>query len=383
VFNLSVLSEMSCSSRKEDFLEIDGSLMEGGGQILRMSVGFSALLRRPIRIQKIRGHRSRPGLKAQHLNGMFLVRDVSEGSVLNGAKMDSSVIDFTPGTRLRGGDHFADTKTAGATTLLAQVSLPCLLFADAETNLNLRGGTDAIMAPPAEYYVRVFRANLNKFGADFGYDVVKKGYFPRGGGQLVLKVPPVKRLNPVTLTDMGEVTSVSITASVAGKLPVNISREMADAAKNALLKGGIKCEVKVDAFKEGNAAGNGSSILVVAETSTGCVLGGSAVGSPKEKPWVTGETAARELLDSIESRPCVDAHMQDQMVMPMALAAGKSRVRMGPLTMHTRTAIHICEMLSGAVFKVEKVEDNGGAVVVECEGIGMVNEDFKEASGNR
>merc|ERR1719507_253557 len=99
------------------------------------------------------------------------------------------------------------------------------------------------------------------------------------------------------MTEMGDVTKVTVNASVAGSLPVSVAQEMA------------------------SAAGNGSSVWIVCETSTGCVLGGSEVGSNKERPRLTGEAAAREPLDSLEQRPCVDGHMQDQMVVLMALAA--------------------------------------------------------------
>jgi RNA 3'-terminal phosphate cyclase (ATP) len=353
-----------------EFKAIDGSLMEGGGQILRMSVGFSALLRKPIRIANIRGLRSKPGLKAQHLNGLFLVRDIS-GSVLDNAVMNSTEIDFTPGRALSGGEYAADTKTAGATTLLAQVSLPCLLFADAKTMLDLRGGTDAQMAPSANYYAKVFRPNLNKFGADFDCQILKKGYYPRGGGRVVLTVDPVHCLQPVTMTVMGDIVSVCITSSVSGTLPIRVSQEMAAAAKKCLAKGGFKTEINVESYQEPSATGNGSSILIVAQTSTGCILGGSAIGTPKEKPSATGESAARELLDSLEFGACVDGHMQDQLIILMALAKGTSKVRMGPLSLHTETAIHVSREMSGATFNVEQA--GGSAVIVVCDGIGFEN----------
>lgn len=50
-------------------LIIDGSMLEGGGQLLRNSVTLSALLCKPISIQKIRNGRRPPGLKAQHEAG--------------------------------------------------------------------------------------------------------------------------------------------------------------------------------------------------------------------------------------------------------------------------------------------------------------------------
>ena len=48
-------------------IEIDGSMGEGGGQVLRSSLALSLLGRTPLRIRKIRAGRARPGLMRQHL----------------------------------------------------------------------------------------------------------------------------------------------------------------------------------------------------------------------------------------------------------------------------------------------------------------------------
>jgi RNA 3'-terminal phosphate cyclase (ATP) len=46
---------------------IDGSMGEGGGQILRTSLSLAAITGTEIVIEKIRAKRNKPGLKRQHL----------------------------------------------------------------------------------------------------------------------------------------------------------------------------------------------------------------------------------------------------------------------------------------------------------------------------
>lgn len=53
--------------------DIDGSMLEGGGQILRMALAFSVLKQIPVRVFNIRAGRSNPGLRAQHLKGNFYI----------------------------------------------------------------------------------------------------------------------------------------------------------------------------------------------------------------------------------------------------------------------------------------------------------------------
>ena len=54
------------------------------------------------------------------------------------------------------------------------------------------------------------------------------------------------------------------------------------------------------------------SFSIIAETSTGCLLGGSALGKRELKAEEVGRKAADELLQSINTRACVDSYAQDQ-----------------------------------------------------------------------
>jgi RNA 3'-terminal phosphate cyclase (ATP) len=54
-----------------DSIHLDGTTLEGGGQILRLATCLSALSKTPIHITNIRGNRSGGGgLKAQHLTSV-------------------------------------------------------------------------------------------------------------------------------------------------------------------------------------------------------------------------------------------------------------------------------------------------------------------------
>lgn len=116
--------------------------------------------------------------------------------------------------------------------------------------------------------------------------------------------------------------------------------------------------------------GAGSGIVLWAELDGGGVIGGSAVGAKSFEPEKTGEQAADELVRGLNEGGCVDEWLQDQIIIFMALADGKSEVRCGTggLTLHTRTAIWLAQELTDAKFEVE--DEPSGTVVIRCQGIG-------------
>ncbi len=49
-----------------------------------------------------------------------------------------------------------------------------------------------------------------------------------------------------------------------------------------------------------------------AETDTGCILGGSAIGNRQTPAKAVGKQAATELVPVIQKEYCVDTYTQDQ-----------------------------------------------------------------------
>lgn len=376
-------------------LKIDGSLGEGGGQVLRIALSLSALYGIPVEITNIRAGRSKPGLAAQHLKGVELVKQICNARV-TGTYVGSTRLEFWPDSLQNYNRELrADIQTAGCICLLAQVALPCALFIPSSTPviLVLRGGTNVPMGPSIEYLTEVFKPLLNKFGANFEFTVVKRGYFPKGGGEVHLRIQPVKSLNPVTLLEPGEPVSISGWAYVAGSVNITEANRMASDAKKTITKKLDENKIPVppiniEAYREDRsmAVGNGSGINIVCRTSTDCLLGGCGLGSSSQ--IAAGITAADEILVPLTEGACVDEHAQDQMIILMALASGRSKIRTGTrdLTCHTQTAIQVAELMlgdKGLRFQCSKEPSKDGgseSLILECEGLGLTNDNASEVS---
>jgi RNA 3'-terminal phosphate cyclase (ATP) len=109
-------------------IEIDGSMGEGGGQILRSALALSVVTGTPFRITDIRANRKpKAGLRRQHVTAVRAAAEIS-GAQVEGDFVESRELTFRPGT-LRPGDYTFDIGSAGSTTLVLQTVLPPLLTA--------------------------------------------------------------------------------------------------------------------------------------------------------------------------------------------------------------------------------------------------------------
>jgi RNA 3'-phosphate cyclase len=220
---------------REFEVELDGSQGEGGGQILRTTVSVAAILRKSLRIYNIRAGRPKPGLAAQHLTGINLIGEISEGSTLSGNEMKSTELSFVPGN-IDGKDqksYAADPHTAGSVTLMVQIALPCLLWSvvggEGVRELELGGGTNVMASPPIEHLYFVLLPLLegmimvDEAGAGCSAltcEVHRTGWFPRGGGKVRLKVQGFKDLMPLVLTSReADETPSSVQVFVSSQIP--------------------------------------------------------------------------------------------------------------------------------------------------------------------
>ncbi|MGZ4902372.1 MAG: RNA 3'-terminal phosphate cyclase [Halobacteriota archaeon] len=345
-------------------VEVDGSIGEGGGQVLRICLALSALTGEPVRIKNIRINRVNPGLRSQHLTTIRAIAQAARAKT-SGLKIGSPEITFSPGRR-RGGTFCFDVRTAGSTTLILQSMVPVLAFADEPSMVTLIGGTNNPLAPQVDYITHVLNPVLAAMGLTFDLHVIRRGFYPRGGGHIEAFVEPADALRAIDVISIGILEGIE-GISVSSNLPKHVVQRQAQAAMQHCTQAGYpNTRITCDAEPGGRGASTGSGIVLWAETSTGGRLGGDALGARGKPAELVGQEAAVNLLTQLSKGAPFDIHLGDQLIIWMALAKGSSRIAVAELTLHTLTAARVIELFTGCAFDIKGGLGDRG--LIQCEG---------------
>lgn len=345
-------------------LEIDGSMGEGGGSILRVSLALATVLREPIRVYNIRAKRSNPGLSKQHLSAVRALEELSNAEV-EGAEIRSKEVFFEPG-EVEGGSVRVDIGTAGSTTLILQAVMIPAAFAKSSVSLEVTGGTDNPFAPPIDYLKNVTLPVLRRMGYEGRVELVRRGHYPKGGGKIEAFIRPVGALRPLELTELGNLESVS-GRSHCVKLPGHIAKRQAGAAEDRLDEAGLDADIEVEFYEksEDPHLSPGTGIVLWTESDTGAILGSSALGEKGKPAEEVGEEAADGLIQQLSTGRAVDKHLTDQLVPYLAMADGKSEISSTELTMHTLTNVELVEKILDADVEIVGNEGEEGKILVD------------------
>jgi RNA 3'-terminal phosphate cyclase (ATP) len=324
-------------------LYLDGSYGEGGGQILRTSLSFSALLGAPVKIERIRAGRPKPGLRPQHLTAVRALARIT-GAEVNGAELHSQELTFKPRAPQPGHylfDVAEKTGSAGSVTLIAQTLLPPLLKCTRPSTLILKGGTHVPWSPTAHYLLHVFIPALARLGAQVTMTLERWGWYPRGGGEVRLSLAPGPALTGVAWQTPPEPASFRA-LSAASRLPEHVARRQA-----AHLMERLGPELPVETVAAGGL--DPGSLVHLWGPGAGCDALG-ARGKPAEQ---VADEAADAYLTFRRRQAALDPHLADQIVLYLAQARGPSSFSTSEITSHLLTNLWVIEQFLGPTFKVK------------------------------
>lgn len=332
---------------KSDCIKIDGSMGEGGGQVLRASLALSMATGQPFSMAGIRAGRPKPGLKRQHLTCVRAAQAVC-GAQVRGDAVNSTDLDFYPGP-LRPGDYAFQVGTGGSVTLVLQAVVPPLLFAAGPSRLSVTGGTHVPYAPPFEFMRDTLFPRLSALGAQARASLERIGYMDIGGGSVTAEVAPVGRVTgqrpcklPFKLEDSGSFSGASAFIYAHGLPEGVVEREidiLLSSPYSALGLSRNNIVVSRPDDSNGPEAGSGNMVLLTVQQNGFSTVFGEC-GWRGRSAEVVARQACKRALHFIKSGAPVEAHLADQLLVPLALAGGGTFIA-ERVTAHTRTCLEV------------------------------------------
>ncbi len=328
-------------------IEVDGSYGEGGGQVLRTAVSLAAVLGKEVRIDNIRAGRPTPGMMAQHVTSVEAVALIADAQV-DGLHTGSKEIIFRPG-KLVGGEFELDIGTAGSIPLIIQTCIIPAALSKGSVSMLVRGGTDVKWSPPVDYLSLVHVPLAGMFGAYCEIDVVHRGFYPEGGGEVRVEIPRVGGFTGVRAVSRGEVTGIAGIA-FSQNLPDHVTTRMRHAAMKRLIDVG-NVRIATD-IRKGRSTGTGITLAAKCENT---VIGAAALGQKGVPAEKVGEVCADDLAETLTSGATIDEHALDQMLTYMALASSPSQFLVEEVTPHAETNMWVIERFLGQRFARRQV----------------------------
>jgi RNA 3'-phosphate cyclase len=338
-----------------EFLEVDGSQGEGGGQVLRTAVAFSVIQGRPIRVSKIRAGREKPGLRRQHLSALRVLAEAFSAE-LKGAVEGSTDVSFAPRSA-RLDSLSLDMGTAASITLVLQAVIPAVALSGSGISLSLSGGTDVPWSPTFDYVALVLRKAYAAVGIVFEARVQRRGYYPRGGGRVLLSVEPCASLSPLTLVAPSGRPAARLVSRCAS-LPAHVSERQLASARAVLDASGIQT---VEALSTVDEADSPGSSLLAFWAGDGVFIGSDSIGSRGRRAEAVGEEAASRFVEYARSGACVDSNMADMLAPILSLATAPSSLKVPRVTPHLETGLALAKQFTGCSYAV--LEEGRGYVV--------------------
>jgi RNA 3'-terminal phosphate cyclase (ATP) len=167
-------------------ITIDGSMGEGGGQVLRTAITLACIMKKSLRVYNVRGKREKPGLQRQHITCILAASHICEG-ILTGCELESNEFTFIPNSIISGNYTF-DIQSAGSSVLVLQTVVPILWFASGISTVKVLGGTHNGLSPSFDFYKEVFCPLMP---IKIESELIRYGFYPCGGGEVIVKIDPI------------------------------------------------------------------------------------------------------------------------------------------------------------------------------------------------
>ena len=332
-----------------NFLKINGAHGEGGGQIVRSAITLSCITNQPIHLENIRKNRKNEGLKPQHLAAIKILKKISNAKVI-GDTLGSTELKFIPG-EIKNLDLIEDVKTAGSISLILQVLIPAVSISQKKLSLIIKGGTDVMWSPTMNYTKYVLKEAYYRMGIRFEVQIIKRGYYPKGEGEVIVEVFP-SEIKSIKLSKRKK-QKLQLKCSFS-KIPIEIIEKKIDVIKEEVQKHNFEIEIEM---KEDEASDSGSSVLIYS-VDENSIIGIDGLLNKKTQNF---DLDVKEIFDNSFG---MDKNMADMLVVPASLGLDITKFEVHEITKHLETNLFVTSKITGCKYGIGKIPD-GYEVIIE------------------
>ena len=317
--------------------------------MLRTALTLATITGENFTIEDIRGNRKDPGLKNQHMECVKAAKKLCDAKV-EGLEKGSERLVFKPG-KYRNESFTANIGTAGSTTLLLDTVLPVTTQFNESFRLNAKGGTDVRWSPTSLYYEHVKLPLLENLGLEADFDVEKTGFYPKGGGELLLETENFS-MEAFDLTERGELERFEVYSRASKDLEgKNVAERQASEAAKKLKKNFVEKDVEKN-VEYVESASTGSVVLIKAIYENS-VAGFDALGEQGKRSERVASEAFEDFRDFHDSGAAVDEYMADQLMIFAAVVDGVYTVP--EISSHVKSNAYVIEKF-GFPLDLEKLD---------------------------
>ncbi len=354
-------------------IELDGSHGEGGGALVRTALAFSTLTGKEVTIHNIRAGRPKSGLKAQHLTVIRALQEMS-GAKCTNIHLGAKEIMFIPG-KVKRGNYSFDIGTAGSISLFLQGVILPSMFAPGKVTITVKGGTCGKWQASVEYIKNVLFPQLQRFVDKIDLKVLKRGYYPKGGGEVTVEITPRfnqeesyealledlhLKVSKITLIERNEIVQIKGAVNVSKELSEN---EVAERIERSIKGSLTNLEVPVNIRNEYvTTSSPGGDVVLWAmcesdDVDNPVILGASSLLKRGTRSEEIGKDVVTLLRKELDSTKPVDHYLADQLIPFMGLLPG-SVIEASEISNHAKTNIYVVEkfMNVGFIVKGNRVE---------------------------
>jgi len=332
-----------------DFLKINGGFGEGGGQIIRSAIALSCITKQPIHLENIRKNRKVSGLRPQHLTAIKILQKIANAKVI-GAEIGSTELKFIP-NKIESLELVEDVGTAGSISLILQVLIPVVAISQKKLNLTIKGGTDVLWSPSIDYTQNVLREAYSRMGIKFSVKLSKRGYYPKGRGEINLQIYP-SRVKPISFTER-KTNSVKLICTFS-KLSIEKIKNQIVEIKEKLTEKNFIVETEI---KNQETIDSGASLLIYSIDEYS-IIGVDALFNKKTQRFDL------DFDKFVKNQLGVDENLADMLVVPASLGHKKTTFQVREITKHLETNLFVTSKITGCKYGIGKIT-NGFEVIIE------------------